>query len=1056
MTFAGGQVVSVYRLRLDEFERDVKAVESRLSGLGTKLPDLQAPRVDTAGAKQAAELARLNAALAQQQARAQAATSQAAQVAAVGQQRLAQAQNATAISAQRLAQAELATVTATNRSAQAASNAAAAQARAESAQLRLAQTQERVNSGQSGATRLTDAFKGSMLELAGSFGVVTSGAAAVAVAGQQIVESFNLKATLTGTQQQFRTLLGDVGRANQTIDEAAAFADKYKLRQTEVNAALAQAAPLIRESTASTEQQLSALSRLASLNAAEGIEGATFALRELTSASTAGEGILSLVERFNLSKDTATELFNAIQGGQDVFVALDATLNTLNVTEQVLIDRTTGMVGAQNNASKSTEDFKLALGTLVSGPGAGLLNFYSQATQAATNFVQVIGGQPSLLSANTAAVAASATTYAEYEARIAATGAAQGQVAAQMLPLIAGLNQLSPGLGSAALQAAGLVTQTQALTATQFAYMQALTARGVADQEAAAAAQAQAGALQALDATVAQAGGSLDAYRERMVGLAAANEGNLGSLQVLVTAFNAGDITAQQFEASLAALEASTRGTEQAAADHAAALAEEAGAAAQVAGVLDVTAQAAAGEAQAVRDATQAAYEAANAGGTLEAQARAAAGALLDAGNAGAAAAAKLGNSTDPLDRLTAAYYRLAAAQQAVGAGRGGLAGIKDTLKGAGEVTAGIRKLYDVLGTGPLAPPRVSGAGGGGGAKPKGGGKGGAGGKSDEVRAAEQATTQMARLDEQRIAQAAETQRRLAELETAHGEKILAIQTQYAQRQLEAERGLRVSSLNSKADFYDQLTQSTPEIGQDAAEGLAAAYEQAFAQAQQYAQSGQAALGASYLQLRQQQIAAELDYQQALAAAKEKGDQGEVSRLEAIEALRRQAREEELKQLVEGGDANVTARDAALTAEQQAFQDKQLEIAAAQAEKEAKLVASEDKIRLKMQETNTALAERLRLTQQVTALTGAAQPAAPTLPQAAAQAATTAAALPTAGTGGPVLVDFPALLASSEALRVDVARLSAQLDAQVAAQNATTEAARDTASAVRGQGRGLK
>lgn len=1122
MTFAGGQVVSVYRLRLDEFEQQVRQVEGRLASLGRGVPDLVVP-VDVAGAKQAAELAKLNAKAATDQARAHETASKAADAAALRQQKLAQAQNATAASAQRLAQAEQGTVTAMQRSAQAAANAAAAQARAESAQLRLAQQQARLADGQQRGRGLTDAFKGSITELAGSFGLAAGGigtlTAAIGVAG----------AAMLDTAERARTIklaLGDLGAADLARVDAAAVTLSARFGEDitkqvsaarvvmqafstdgagamDVLAAGFDAGLNSAEDLLDTLQEYSPYFKALGLDAddtlnilqrgmANGARNTDFigdAVKEL--GIRLGElGTAAKLEPLNAE---LAELVRQIQAGEvSGPAAFQGIVEGINAIEDPVARQTAGVtlfgtkfedlgvqaiaaMGDVDNALISTAGATDQLNNRIETLGEIAPRVFAalgQALQPVNQFV--LDGANGLLTLGNAAqqagaqALASGGSFAQYTAAVGGSRAAVEQVLAANQGLLSALDATGLGIGTQVAGVLRLVAGNEQLTRSQYEAAQAMVAQGVAADAALSRVQAQAGAYQALDATLAQAGGSLDQFRGQMIALAAASDGNVAQLQVLVTAYNAGDITAQQFAASLAALEQSTLAGANAAQQAADADTNAAGA------KLDA-ADAAITYADAIDQSTDALAE--NLARTLEsefqtqrlneAQGRlaslgsAVASGLLTAGQAAGQLAAQYGIASAEALRLINMQAQLA---RSTAVTKAGLSGVPEAYMGAalggrasgniGPSTAALEQIATqteaaqqryqaAVATFERQERQLASKGGG-----AGGGRGGGGGKaSPQAKAAQQTNAEMARLDEQRIEQARETARRLEELARDHAERELAINAEYARKQLEAERGLRVQSLNSRADFYDQLTRSTPDIGEEAAQGLAAAYEAAFTEAQKFAQAGQAQLAASYLQLRQQQIGDELSFQQAVAAAKEKKDQAEVDRLNRIEALRKQARDEELKQLVEGGDANVTARDDALTAEQQAFRDRTAEITAAQADKEAKLLASEDKIRAKMAETNQALAERVRLTQQVASLTGASQPTAPTLPQAQAQppATTTTPLAPTAP-GAPVVVDAVAQGVQLASLITEVQRLAGVVEAQqgtlASIASATAETAR--------------
>lgn len=152
---------------------------------------------------------------------------------------------------------------------------------------------------------------------------------------------------------------------------------------------------------------------------------------------------------------------------------------------------------------------------------------------------------------------------------------------------------------------------------------------------------------------------------------------------------------------------------------------------------------------------------------------------------------------------------------------------------------------------------------------------------------------------------------------TQHAIDVEKIESEFATKVKAQQEANQLSQLQSQADFYDRLTSSALNKSKNKADKGAlatidAGYQQALAKAQQLSSQGNAKLAADYLSLKQKQSEQELDFAEKLSSAKEKKDKGEVSRLEAIQAIRRQAATEEERQLLEHGDANVNTRDQAL------------------------------------------------------------------------------------------------------------------------------------------------
>lgn len=1134
MAYAAGPVVSEYRLSLAKLDGDIGAIERRLRAI--RPPQLASVSVETSGTRQAAEIGRLNAQVAAQQARALAEQQRASLLAATGQQRLAQAQNATAVSAQRVTQAEQQTAQALARTARETANAAAAQSRAEAAQLRLAAAQQRAAQGGESWLQNLAGSNQRLTSMVGTIGTVGAalgglGAAFAAVQGVGAAIDFaRTGASIDAARQSFDNLARSAGTSGQALLASLNEAAAGTVANTDLIKSSNTALLLLGSDVASQLPQLLAVAKASAQTLGTDVgqvfdslvtgisRGSTELIDNAGITVKAAEAYAAYAQQVGASADS----LSASQKQQ-------AILNAVLTSGQQIIAQTAGgtesAAASFQRADASLANLTASAQVAAANIGAPLAGAFATAAEGADLLIRRLSGQSNAFGQQAAQVTALAPSYEAYRAQIDGTNTAIEGVILRQQGWVSALNAFAPGLGTAGAQLLQYTTQTRALTEAQFLHAQALVASGVAQEEAVARAEALGGTFQAMETSLAQAGGALDGYRGQLLGLIAANEQNAGSIQVLLAAYNAGDITTQQFEASLAALGISTQAGAAAALEHAGALEAETAATqtAEQAAMADALAkmeQAAAAELTATRhdELAEAIRAAAASGGSAISAAAAIAGQFngveapaivnlinlhrqLQAARAGQTVAANVatrrgrdggldeartgGGQAPGLTRAQLARIEEQKAQKfqaqlqaeitrATGTTADRLALVNAELAKAPRLSQAalqleVEKARLLKQQADEAARAAKGAGGGGGGSAK----------SPAVKAAEQEARDLARLDEKRAELSEETREKLEDLALDHGERLatiaqqsaerqLQIQRQYAERQLEAERGLRVSSLNSRADFYDTLTQSTPEIGQQAAEGLAAAYEAAFAQAQQYAQNGQAQLAASYLQLRQRQISDELSYQQAVARAREEGDQGEVARLARIEELRRQAREEELKQLLEGGDQNVAARDEALAAEgeksaealaaeEQRYLEQAGKITGASADKALKLAADEAKIRGELAATNTVMSEQLRLSQQL----AGARPAAPGagLPQAQAQASAPAPAAAqaapsalTPGAAGPVTVLDPQVAAQLATLGANVERLAGTVEAHGNALAQIVSATQDTARRV-GAGR---
>lgn len=214
--------------------------------------------------------------------------------------------------------------------------------------------------------------------LGGLVGTIGGGIAAVAGFSKAVglmSDGLNLVGTLDASRRTLGTLLGSVERGNQVYADAIKFGERYGFTQQEIASSTAAAALIIKNSTQPTEKILEVLGRLAALNPAEGIDGATVALKELASGD-----ITSIVERFNLSRDAARAMKNEIAAGADPVRTLDKALSDMGVTADILKQRLEGPAGAVREFAAAKEQASIAIGKFVDATivETGLLGFLSE------------------------------------------------------------------------------------------------------------------------------------------------------------------------------------------------------------------------------------------------------------------------------------------------------------------------------------------------------------------------------------------------------------------------------------------------------------------------------------------------------------------------------------------------------------------------------------------------------------------------------------------------------------------------------------------------------
>ena len=232
---------------------------------------------------------------------------------------------------------------------------------------------------------LGDQIKG----LAGAY----LGLEAVTQAAAFAFEGFKLGAGIEQSRLMVQTLVQDVAKGNAIFDEAIKFGQKYGYTQEEMAIAASQAATIINKTNQSTEKSLEVLGRLASLNPAEGFEGAVIAFKELASGD-----ITSIAERFNIARSEANAMKDAIAAGADPVQVLDQALAKMGVTVDVLANRMEGRNGALLDMKLSMESLSLATGDLLDALGApGLLERFASGVGFLAQGIQYVTGDTEAL-----------------------------------------------------------------------------------------------------------------------------------------------------------------------------------------------------------------------------------------------------------------------------------------------------------------------------------------------------------------------------------------------------------------------------------------------------------------------------------------------------------------------------------------------------------------------------------------------------------------------------------------------------------------------------------
>ena len=754
-------------------------------------------------------------------------------------------------------------------------------------QTQLAQLQTRLVRDTTDAGTATKSFGASVVSLLGPLGIATTGIGALLTIAGKIKEGFDLRATLDEQRRTIGTLLGDVQKGDKVFQQAAEFGKKYGFTQKEMGESAAAAAPLIKNSTTAVEKQLEVLGRLATLKPTEGFTGATFATKELASGD-----ITSIVERFEIARSAANQMKKEIAGGADVFDVLDAQLNTMGVTVDVLKNRTEGAAGATRTYAQSQEALTLALGRMAEGPGVQALDFLAKFTDTLTSIASgsnVFGPQLAQADQIQGKLLAASTSFEDYGARVQAVNAQIDAAYAN-----------DPVAGFIAKQIGGFGQ----LTSIQFAYAQSLLQTGSSAAEAATQTQALAGTAETL-ALIQQTASSqgeataaaFAALGPEMLQVAAIGPDAESGMLALANAFANGEVSADQFrivlEAQIAAQETATASTLRAAdADDRAAAA------------LENTAVAANKELQAKLDSQIASANLADQQSQLEADSRLAAQGLLGAGDQAEILAQKYGIAADQAAYLIEQQRKLLAASaladQRAGERSPGSSGAAEA---AAQEERRLQALYRTLQDAPTKTPK--GRSGGGGGKTK--------------------LTDQQKLNNQLLANEDKANQQFEDEDRTHATALLKIQTDYAKKRLAAEQSLQQSLLDGGASFYDTLINME---NQGAAQAADAQYQAFLAnELPQIAAEKGADVAEAYQDAYEKVLLDRAKRQAEIEKATKEGDTGRAEALKGVDAKYRQAEEARLARIKEGNGSIADEQAKALQDENSRYAEAQGKIA---------------------------------------------------------------------------------------------------------------------------------
>jgi hypothetical protein len=395
----------------------------------------------------------------------------AAQQAANDELRLAQAEARGLTTKGQLAAASQRLSSAIQQYSQVADSSAASILRLQNAENQLATVQAKIQTSAaasaSSLSSLQTAFEG-MTTAAATFGIglgiqelVRLGSDAISSANS-LEKAEAVTRALSGSQEKYNQVLATARRGQQLY--GGSLEDNIRGLGSLVNISNRYSVEL---------QKIDNLARrLALVDPEQGIKGANFALKEFLSGSGAQAG-RSLVQRFEIPKNLIDPFGNADPSTK--VAALDAALNKLGITQEVLSSQSASNAAKFDRFSASVDNLKVALGGVAAvqlGPTV------EQATRF-TNALQGSGTAFDIIQSGNAVVQGLGSTF----------GSVLGPLGAYNSAVIGGIGGLL-GFSSANQQATGALIQKSAadIQAAQTAAALETAEDAVAQRAAAASA----------------------------------------------------------------------------------------------------------------------------------------------------------------------------------------------------------------------------------------------------------------------------------------------------------------------------------------------------------------------------------------------------------------------------------------------------------------------------------------------------------------------------------------------------------------------------------------
>ncbi len=222
----------------------------------------------------------------------------------------------------------------------------------------------RLESGKTLAGEFGTAISGSLTSILGPAALVAGALGLAKKAVDEFGEAFKFGAELQESRAAFGGILGDFQKGNAVLDEATKRGRIYGFTQGEVTKAFKALAPIIRESTSSTQDQVEALARISVLRPDDPVNALSRAvegIRKGRFAEIAGEMGLTKAEAQALSKEVAE--------GKDAFLALNEALDKHGITLKVAEERMQGAAGALRDLALAQAEVKKAESDLATSQG---------------------------------------------------------------------------------------------------------------------------------------------------------------------------------------------------------------------------------------------------------------------------------------------------------------------------------------------------------------------------------------------------------------------------------------------------------------------------------------------------------------------------------------------------------------------------------------------------------------------------------------------------------------------------------------------------------------